>query len=221
MKLISELTDNRVECITEAKADGGKNYFIEGIFLQGNIKNRNGRYYPVETLEREVGRYVTEIVADQRAYGELGHPEGPSINLDRISHLITELKRDGDNFIGKARIAETPMGSIAKGLLETGGKFGVSSRAMGSLKESKGMMVVQEDLRLSTAADIVVDPSAPNAFVKGIMENVEFFYDASKDVWYQEEIHETKKTLKKMSIREIEEQQLAIFEGFLTKLAVK
>lgn len=220
MKLISEAIET-VEFITEAKEGGGKNFFIEGIFLQGDIKNRNGRMYPISTLEKEVNRYVTEVVKDNRGYGELGHPDGPAINLDRVSHIITELRRDGSNFIGKARLASTPMGDIAKGIMESGGKLGVSSRAMGSLKEDKGMMVVQEDLRISTAADIVADPSAPSAFVKGIMEGVEFIYDASTDSWYQEAIHETKTHLKKMSIREIEEEKMAIFEAFVAQLAVR
>ena len=161
-KLFTELIED-VQYITETKESGGKEWFIEGIFLQSEIKNRNGRIYPINILEKEVNRYVTESIQKNRAYGELGHPAGPSINLDRVSHLITELKRDGKNFIGKAKLTETPMGQIARGLLESGANLGVSSRAMGSLKEQNGIMVVQEDLRLSTAADIVADPSAPDA----------------------------------------------------------
>lgn len=220
MKLFTELFED-VQYVTEAKEAGGKDYYIEGIFLQADIKNRNGRIYPIDVLENEVKRYTTEIVNKNRAYGELGHPSGPSINLDRVSHIITELKRDGKNFIGKAKLTETPMGNIARGLLESGANLGVSSRAMGSLKEQKGVMVVQDDLRISTAADIVADPSAPDAFVKGIMENVEWIYDPAKGTWYEEKLDITKKALHKMSINEIEEKKLAIFENYIASLMVK
>jgi hypothetical protein len=221
MKLITELTEN-VQYITEAnEKTGKKEMYIEGIFLQAEIKNRNGRMYPINVLESEVKRYMTEVVGHNRAYGELGHPAGPSINLDRVSHIITELKRDKNNFIGKAKITETPMGNIARGIMESGGQLGVSSRAMGSLKEERGVMVVQSDLKLSTAADIVADPSAPDAFVKGIMENVEWFYDERNGVWLQEKVENIKYKAKNISSKQLEEQKLAIFEEFLSSLASK
>ena len=187
-----------VDMIVE-DVDGEKSLFIEGIFLQANIKNRNGRMYPVDVLENEVNRYNKEVIKHNRAYGELGHPTGPSINLDRVSHIVTELYRDGNNFIGKAKISKTPMGEIARGLLESGGQLGVSSRAMGSLKEQKGAMVVQGDLRISTAADIVADPSAPDAFVNGIMENVEWVYDPVQGTWLEEHLDNIKKEINDMS----------------------
>lgn len=220
MKLITELTEE-VQLITEAKEAGGKDYYIEGVFLQAEIKNRNGRMYPVEVLEAEVKRYTTEVIKKNRAFGELGHPSGPAINLDRVSHIITELKREGNNFIGKALIAKTPMGEIARGIMESGGQLGVSSRAMGSLKEERGVMVVQKDLRLSTAADIVADPSAPDAFVKGIMEGVEWLYDPVKDTWKEQKLYDIKKSIHKMSMSELEEKRLFIFEDYLASLAVK
>jgi len=221
MKLITELTEN-VQYVTEANEKSGKkDMYIEGIFLQAEIKNRNGRMYPINVLESEVKRYMTEVVSHNRAYGELGHPSGPSINLDRVSHIITELKRDKNNFIGKAKITETPMGNIARGIMESGGQLGVSSRAMGSLKEERGVMVVQSDLKLSTAADIVADPSAPEAFVKGIMENVEWFYDEANGVWLQEKAESIKKSVHRLSSKKLEEQRLAIFEEFLSSLASK
>ena len=165
MKLITELFED-IHYISEAKENGEKTHFIEGIFLQSNVKNRNGRIYPLHIMEKEVNRYVNEVVNHNRAYGELGHPQGPSINLDRVSHIITSLKKEGDNFIGKAKLTETPMGNIAMGLLKSGANLGVSSRGMGSLKPTKeGIMEVQSDFHLATAGDIVADPSAPNAFV--------------------------------------------------------
>jgi hypothetical protein len=220
MKLFTELVED-VQLISEAKESGGKDYYIEGVFLQGNIKNRNGRWYPVEVLETEVKRYVKEVVDKNRAFGELGHPSGPSINLDRVSHIITELKRDGSNFIGKARISKTPMGEIARGIMESGGQLGVSSRAMGSLKEERGVMVVQNDLRLSTAADIVADPSAPDAFVNGIMEGVEWLYDPAKGTWLEQKLLDTKKAIHNMSKSKLEEQKMAILEDYIASLAVK
>jgi hypothetical protein len=220
MKLFTELVED-VQLISEAKESGGKDYYIEGIFLQANIKNRNGRMYPVEVLETEVKRYVKEVVDKNRAFGELGHPSGPSINLDRVSHIITELNRDGSNFIGRAKLSKTPMGEIARGIMESGGQLGVSSRAMGSLKEEKGMMVVQSDLRLSTAADIVADPSAPDAFVNGIMEGVEWLYDPIKDTWLEQKLHDTKKKIHNMTKSKLEEQRMAILEDYIASLAVK
>jgi len=220
MKLFTELVED-VQLISEAKESGGKDYYIEGIFLQANIKNRNGRMYPIEVLETEVKRYVKEVVDKNRAFGELGHPSGPSINLDRVSHIITELNRDGPNFIGRAKLSKTPMGEIARGIMESGGQLGVSSRAMGSLKEEKGMMVVQSDLRLSTAADIVADPSAPDAFVNGIMEGVEWLYDPIKDTWLEQKLHDTKKKIHNMTKSKLEEQRMAILEDYIASLAVK
>ena len=220
MKLITELVED-VQLFSEAKESGGKDYFIEGIFLQADIKNRNGRMYPVNVLENEVKRYTEEVIKKNRAFGELGHPSGPSINLDRVSHIITELRRDGSNFIGKAKISKTPMGEIARGIMESGGQLGVSSRAMGSLKEEKGVMVVQNDLRLSTAADIVADPSAPDAFVNGIMEGVEWIYDPVKDTWLEQKLHDTKKMIHNMSLSQIQEKRMAILEDYIASLALK
>ena len=176
MKLIREEIES-VEVIVEQR-NGQKHLYIEGIFLQGDIKNRNGRMYPCETLAREVGRYNEQFVQKGRALGELGHPDGPSINLDRVSHKITSLRQEGSNFIGRAQILSTPMGNIAKSLLDEGVKLGVSSRGMGSLREDRnGIKVVGEDFMLATAADIVADPSAPDAFVNGIMEGKEWVWD--------------------------------------------
>ena len=178
MKLIKEYNEDSLLC--EAKVDeaGEKKHFIEGVFLQGNIKNRNGRVYPMETLTNEVKRYSEKYIANNRAFGELGHPDSPTVNLDRVSHLITELRPDGDNFIGKAKVMGTPMGEIVKNLINEGAKLGVSSRGMGSLKPGKdGANEVQDDFFLATAADIVADPSAPDAFVEGIMEGKEWIWD--------------------------------------------
>ena len=221
MKLITELVEE-VQYVTEATESGEKQYFIEGIFLQANKKNRNGRVYPINVMEREVNRYIHDVVENKRGYGELGHPQGPQINLDRVSHIITSLKRDGDNFIGKARLTETPMGNIAKGLLKSGASLGVSSRGMGTLTPDKeGTMVVGEDFHLATAADIVADPSAPDAFVKGIMEGVEWIYDPVKGTWHEEKLDQIKKQVHKMNKRELEERQLAIFESYVSSLAFK
>ena len=221
MKLITELLDE-VEYITEAKEDGAKDYYIKGVFMQAETPNRNGRIYRLPVMEAAVNKYVDSHIKNMRAYGELGHPAGPQINLDRVSHIITELKKDGNNFVGKAKLTETPMGNIARGLLKSGAKLGVSSRGMGSMKPNKaGIMEVQDDFHLATAADIVADPSAPNAFVKGVMENVDWVYDASKDSWYQEEVHESRKRLYKMSVNEIERSKLSIFESFLSGLSSK
>jgi hypothetical protein len=221
MKLIKELFEE-VEYLSEAKENGEKEDYIHGIFLQGNIKNRNGRIYPIDVLDKEVSRYIKEVVQDRRAYGELGHPAGPQINLDRVSHIITELKKDGDNYIGKAKLTETPMGNIARGLLRSGSKLGVSCRGLGSLKPTKdGIMEVQSDYKIATAADIVADPSAPSAFVEGIMENVDWIYDPIKGTWLEEVASNTVKHIKTLSRAELEEQKLAIFEEYLTSLALK
>ena len=176
VKLFSEAVEE-VEYITEAKEGGGKNYKIKGIFLQADIKNRNGRVYPMEVLEKEVGRYNKKFINEKRAYGELGHPDGPTVNLERVSHMVTELYPDGKNFIGEAKIMSTPMGEIVKNIMEEGGKLGVSSRGMGSLDQKNGANYVRDDFYLATAADIVADPSAPNAFVEGIMEGKEWVWN--------------------------------------------
>ena len=176
VKLFTEAVDE-IEYITEAKEGGGKNYKIKGIFLQADIKNRNGRVYPMEILEKEVSRYNKKFINENRAYGELGHPEGPTVNLERVSHMVTELYPDGKNFVGEAKIMETPMGKIVKNIMNEGGKLGVSSRGMGSLNQKNGANYVRDDFYLATAADIVADPSAPNAFVEGIMEGKEWVWN--------------------------------------------
>ena len=176
VKLFSEAVEE-VQYITEAKEDGGKNYKIRGVFLQADIKNRNGRVYPMEVLEKEVAKYNRNFIREKRAYGELGHPEGPTVNLERVSHLTTSLVPDGKNFLGEAKIMETPMGKIVKSLMDEGCKLGVSSRGMGSLQQKGGTNYVKDDFYLATAADIVADPSAPNAFVEGIMEGKEWVWN--------------------------------------------
>ena len=176
VKLFTEAVDE-VQYITEAKEGGGKNYKIKGIFLQADIKNRNGRVYPMEILQKEVARYNKKFINESRAYGELGHPDGPTVNLERVSHMVTELYPDGKNFVGEAKIMETPMGKIVKNIMNEGGKLGVSSRGMGSLNQKNGANYVRDDFYLATAADIVADPSAPNAFVEGIMEGKEWIWN--------------------------------------------
>jgi len=176
VRLFSEAVDHDVEYITEAKEDGGKTYKIRGIFMQADIKNRNGRVYPMEVLQNEVTKYNKNFIKENRAYGELGHPDGPTVNLERVSHMITSLEPDGKNFIGEAKIMSTPMGEIVKSLMDEGAKLGVSSRGMGSLNQKNGANYVRDDFYLATAADIVADPSAPNAFVEGIMEGKEWVW---------------------------------------------
>ena len=220
MKLITEINE-QVEYLSEAKESGEKEHYIHGIFLQGDMKNRNGRIYSINVLDKEVERYMKDMVKHSRAFGELGHPAGPSINLDRVSHIIVDLKKDGRNYIGKAKLTDTPMGNIAKGILKSGGKIGVSSRGMGSLKPGKdGIMEVQGDYRLATAADIVADPSAPHAFVEGIMEGVEWIYDPIKDTWLEEKVESIKKAVRQMSRSQLEEQRLDIFEDYIASLTV-
>lgn len=176
MKLLNEVFED-VKYIVENKEDGAKNFFIEGIFLQGNLKNRNGRVYKTETLQREVDRYIKEHVQKNRAYGELGHPSGPSINLERVSHMIKDLRREGNNFVGKAKIMDTPYGNIVKNLMSEGAQLGVSSRGLGTVKANRdGVMEVQDDFFLATAGDIVSDPSAPDAFVQNVMEGADWLY---------------------------------------------
>lgn len=176
MKLISESLEN-VKFLKEEDDNGKKNYKIKGVFMQGGIKNRNGRVYPVEVLQKEIERYNEKFVDENRAYGELGHPEGPTVNLDRVSHMVTSLKQDGKDFIGEAKIMDTPMGKIVKNIMDEGGKLGVSSRGMGSLEQKNGANYVKPDFMLAAAADIVADPSAPNAFVQGIMEGKEWIWN--------------------------------------------
>ena len=176
VKLFSEAVDHDVEYICEEKDDGKKSYKIRGIFMQADIKNRNGRVYPMEVLQNEVSKYNKNFIKENRAYGELGHPDGPTVNLERVSHMITSLTPDGKNFIGEAKIMSTPMGEIVKSLMDEGAKLGVSSRGMGSLNQKNGANYVRDDFYLATAADIVADPSAPNAFVEGIMEGKEWVW---------------------------------------------
>ena len=218
MKLITEMIESDVQFITEAKEDGGKNYFIEGVFMQGEIKNRNGRKYPINTLLKEVKRYNKEYVEQNRAYGELGHPQGPTINLERVSHMIKELYQDGNNIMGRAKImTETPMGKIVKNLMDEGAKLGVSSRGMGTLKQDRdGTNVVSSDFQLATAADIVADPSAPDAFVEGVMEGVEWLQ--VDDRWVPQYIEETQEMIKKVSKAELQEAMIKAFEKFLKQL---
>ena len=217
MKLICEVNED-IRYISEAKEDGKKQYFIEGIFMQGDIKNRNGRVYPANVLEKEVKRYNKEYVEKNRAYGELGHPQGPSINLERVSHMITKLERDGSNFMGRAKImTETPYGAIVKSLMDEGAQLGVSSRGMGSLKQNgQGVSEVQGDFYLATAADIVADPSAPDAFVQGIMEGKEWVWQ--NGVIREATISDYQKQIKTASREELEEAKLRVFKDFLTKL---
>jgi hypothetical protein len=214
MKLIKEHIEE-VKYVTEEK-NGVKSLYITGPFLVGESKNRNGRIYPKEVLQKEAARYNEEYVSKNRAFGELGHPDSPSINLDRVSHLITSLKQEGNIFVGKAKILETPMGKIAKSLMEGGATLGVSSRGMGSLKEVNGVNMVQDDYYLATAADIVADPSAPGAFVQGIMEGKEWVWDNGmiKEINIVEMYDEIKNAKQK----QLEEVSLRIFENFLSKL---
>lgn len=216
MKLIRETVEH-TKFIVENKLGKGKDYFIEGIFLQSDLKNRNGRMYPEAVMDKEVGRYMESLVKQNRAYGELGHPDTPSINLDRVSHLIVDLRKEGTNYIGKAKILETPMGNIARGLLDGGANLGVSSRALGSLQMNKeGIQVVQDDFMLSTAADIVADPSAPDAFVRGIMESVEWVFVDGK--FEQKQIEDTKKMIQRTPSKRLTEASIAAFQNFLNNL---
>jgi hypothetical protein len=212
MKLITELNEN---VLIESKVDAtGKNYSIQGVFLQANLQNRNGRVYPLHILEKEVARYNQAYISQHRALGELGHPESPSLNLDRVSHLITDLYKDGCNFIGKAKILDTPYGKIVKALIDEGVKLGVSSRGMGTLKEtSGGVQEVQDDFYLATAADIVADPSAPAAFVQGIMEGKEWAFVGG--ILTEQKLAEVKRAIKKVPQRQLEEALLQEFTKLL------
>jgi hypothetical protein len=216
MKLIREEIET-VDFIVEER-NGRKNLYIEGVFLQGNIKNRNGRMYPMETLRREVARYNENHVVAGRALGELGHPDGPTVNLDRVSHKIVSLKESGSNFIGKAKIMNTPMGNIAKSLIDEGVKLGVSSRGIGSLKMTReGVNIVGDDFMLATAADIVADPSAPDAFVEGIMEGKDWVWDGGiLREKYAEKTYKTINTL--VDQKKLDEQKLNLFNDFLNSI---
>ncbi len=217
MKLIKEHTEVVNYLIEEDKETGKKNYNIEGVFLQADIKNRNGRLYPTEILDKEVKRYVKENVKKNRAYGELGHPDSPTINLDRVSHMIKDLKLEDKNFIGKAKIMDTPYGKIVKSLIDEGASLGVSSRGMGSLKTTKdGTSEVQKDFMLATAADIVADPSAPDAFVRGVMEGKEWMFVDGKFV--EQDIEAIKSSITGATRSQLEEAKLFAFAKFLNKI---
>jgi len=218
MKLIREEVSEVSYLVEQDKKTGKKSYSITGVFMQAEKQNRNGRLYPFGTLQKEVERYNNEYVNKSRAFGELGHPDNPSINLDRVSHMITKLYPDGNNFIGKAKIVDTPMGNIVKGLLDGGACLGVSTRGVGSLKPQNGYQLVQDDFKLATAADIVADPSAPDAFVKGIMENYDWWLDNSTGMWQKKYIEESRKQIKTFSKRQIEEKALDIFKSYISKL---
>jgi hypothetical protein len=220
MKLISEQWCDNIDYLIEQDPKTGKeSVFIEGIMLQTEVKNKNGRIYPKEIMQKEVKRYTKEYINEKRAYGELGHPEGPTINLERTSHLIQSLKEDGNNFVGKAKILSTPMGEIVKGLLSDGARLGVSSRGMGSLKASNekgGVQLVQSDFQLATAADIVADPSAPDAFVNGVMEGVEWIWD--NGVIKARKIEEWKHDILRAKTHKLQEVKLQAFSDFLENL---
>lgn len=215
MKLISELNEE-VKLIAEEGTEGKKNLFITGPFIQTEVTNRNRRRYVRETVEREVKRYTEQYIDKNRALGELGHPDGPSINLDRVCIKIVELKQNGNDFIGKARILETPMGLIAKNLIESGVQLGVSTRGMGSLVEKNGVMEVQDDFYLATAADVVADPSAPNAFVNGIMEGVDWVWDGK--IFKAQHIERAKKLVESAPKTNLEDVKLRVFNHFLSNI---
>lgn len=214
MKLITEVTE-QVNYLTE-KVNGEKKFVIEGVFMQANMQNRNGRVYPLEILQKEVARYNEQFVSKGRALGELGHPEGPQINLERVSHKITSLVQEGDNFVGRAEVMDTPYGNIVKSFIKSGVQLGVSSRGMGSIVTRNGMNEVQEDFMLATPADIVADPSAPEAFVNGIMENTEWVWE--NGIIKAQDIEVYKKTIEKTKMSELEEVTLNIFNDFISKL---
>ena len=216
MKLFTELNEN-VEFLVEKDAKGDKSHFIRGIFMQAEMKNRNGRMYPLPVLENEVIRYNENYVQKKRAFGELGHPEGPTINLDRVSHMITDLKQSGNDFVGKAKIMDTPYGKIVKNLIDEGARLGVSSRGMGSLKPiGRNIQQVQDDFYLATAADIVADPSAPAAFVNGVMEGKEWIWD--NGILDERAVARIGKKISKVSKKDLEEESLKAFESFMSKL---
>ena len=215
MKLIREEIETAKVTITEGK-NGKKSHFIEGVFLQGEIKNRNGRMYPISTLQREAVNYNKKYIEKGRALGELGHPDGPTINLDRVSHLITSLKQEGNNYVGKARLLDTPMGNIAKNLIDEGVKLGVSSRGLGTIRERDGVKVVMDDFMLATAADIVADPSAPDAFVNGIMEGKEWIYNNGSV--QEQTVEQIKKRIHNAALNQMEQVKLSAFNQFMQQL---
>jgi len=217
MKLISEFNDYSVSpVIIEENEKGQKEYFIEGVFMQSEIKNRNGRVYPKEIMAKEVERYNKEFVEQDRAFGELGHPEGPTINLDKVSHLITKLEEDGNNYVGRAKILSTPNGQIVRNLIDDGAKLGVSSRGLGSLEQKNGAQHVKSDFQLATAADIVADPSAPEAFVEGIMEGVEWIYE--NGILKAKDLDLMQKELKSARLHKLEETKLNLWKKFVENL---
>jgi len=218
MKLITEYVENNLEMICEAKKDGSKNYFIEGVFMQSNQKNRNGRIYEKRVMEKAVDKYVTEQVKTGRAVGELNHPEGPTVNLDKVSHKINDLHWQGNDVVGKASILKTPMGKIVEGLLEGGVKLGVSSRGMGSLVSKNGAQYVGDDFMLSTI-DIVQDPSAPSAFVNGVMEGVEWVWD--NGLIRQQDIEVIETEIKRAPRKDLHEAEIRAFKNFLSKINSK
>ena len=215
MKLITEMIENDIEFVCEAK-NGKKEYTLKGVFMQGNIKNRNGRVYPIETLKKEVERYDKEYIQKNRAYGELGHPQGPTINLERVSHMIKDLPPDGNNIMGEAKVLDTPMGTIVKNLMDEGATLGVSSRGMGSLQQKGGVDTVQSDFQLATAADIVADPSAPEAFVEGVMEGVEWLQIDNR--WVPQYLEQSKAQILKAKRSNLQETKLKLFQDFLERL---
>ena len=217
MKLISEFTDYQVApVIVEENEKGEKEYFIEGVFMQADIKNRNGRVYPKAVMAKEVNRYVKEFVNKDRAFGELGHPDGPTINLDKVSHMITKLEEDGSNFMGRAKILSTPNGQIVRNLINDGAKLGVSSRGLGSLEQRGGAQYVKDDFQLATAADIVADPSAPEAFVEGFMEGVEWVYESG--ILKAHDAEQMQKDLKSARLNKLEETKLILWKKFVENL---
>jgi hypothetical protein len=217
MKLISEFNDYEVApVIIESNEKGEKEYFIEGIFMQSEIKNRNGRVYPKEVMQKEVNRYRKEFVEKKRAFGELGHPEGPTINLDKVSHLITTLEEDGNNYVGRAKILSTPNGQIVRNLIDDGAKLGVSSRGLGSLEEKGGAQYVKGDFQLATAGDIVADPSAPEAFVEGIMEGVEWVME--NGILKAVQVEQMQKELRSARSSQLEETKLNLWKKFVENL---
>jgi hypothetical protein len=218
MKLLCEMIED-IKVIKEDNELGSKTYFLEGIFLQGELQNRNGRVYPMDVLDEEVGKYSKTFVTKNRAFGELGHPENPAVNLDRVSHVIVGLTKEGNNYIGKAKILDTPNGKIVKAFMDEGCQLGVSSRGLGTLKQVGNQKVVQKDFMLTTAADIVWDPSAPEAFVTGLVENAEWVVEAG--VWTPKFIEESQKDVRNLSVSKEEREQklLNIFEEFMAKLS--
>jgi hypothetical protein len=217
MKLISEFNDYGVSpVIIEENEKGQKEYFIEGVFMQSEIKNRNGRVYPKEVMQKEVNRYVKEFVEKDRAFGELGHPDGPTINLDKVSHLITKLEEDGNNYVGRAKILSTPNGQIVRNLIDDGAKLGVSSRGLGSLEEKGGAQYVKNDFQLATAGDIVADPSAPEAFVNGIMEGTEWVYN--NGILTAMQVENMQNQIKTAKLNKLEETKLKLWKEFVENL---